>query len=156
MKFALQNVHLPLPVIIQLSLLLTRWVSCAMADVYISPDDVFFLFSTPLIATEAYPDNIHPCLLKSRALRFDLFYVAYFYTILEWCNASNYLEAVPCYYPFVQPRYGPLNEWSVSMASVCCKTMERIVSSHLIYFREGERVLSENQFGFRRHRSTED
>ena len=53
-------------------------------------------------------------------------------------------------------RYDPLNYRPVSLTFVICKCLERIIAKELVvYFDLGE-VFSNDQFGFRSGRSTED
>ena len=52
-------------------------------------------------------------------------------------------------------RYDPGNYRPVRLTSVCCKTMERVLASELVQYLESS-GLSDRQFGFRKHRSTED
>ena len=44
----------------------------------------------------------------------------------------------------------------VSLTSVCCKTMERLVTADLMQYLELNGLLSDRQFGLRKSRSTED
>ena len=53
-------------------------------------------------------------------------------------------------------RKNPLNYRPVSLTSVPCKLMERIISEHLLDYLESNHLLTEDQFGFRPNRSTED
>ena len=53
-------------------------------------------------------------------------------------------------------RCDPLNYRPVSLTSVCCKSMERVVAARLVDFLESHDLLSPRQFGFRKARSTED
>jgi hypothetical protein len=52
-------------------------------------------------------------------------------------------------------RCSPLNYRPVSLTSVCCKVMEKIVVLHIVQFLEDEGLLSSGQFLFRRGHSTE-
>ena len=54
------------------------------------------------------------------------------------------------------PRSDPLNYRPISLTSVICKTLERLVTDHLVSFLESNSLLSDDQFGFRSGRSTED
>ena len=48
-----------------------------------------------------------------------------------------------------------VNYRPVSLTSICCKTMEHIVYWHIIEHLENHQILSDNQHGFRKHRSCE-
>ena len=48
-----------------------------------------------------------------------------------------------------------VNYRPVSLTSICCKTMEHIVYRHIIKHLENHQILSDNQHGFRKHRSCE-
>ena len=49
-----------------------------------------------------------------------------------------------------------MNYRSVSLTSVCCKTMERVVAADLMQYLESNGLLSDRQFGFCKCRSTEE
>ena len=49
----------------------------------------------------------------------------------------------------------PSNYRPVSLTSVCCKTLEHIIFSHLMKFCESHNILSDKQHGFRKKRSCE-
>ena len=53
-------------------------------------------------------------------------------------------------------RYNPLNYRPISLTSVPCKCLERIIVNHLNTYLEAQHILSEHQFGFRAGRSTMD
>ena len=53
-------------------------------------------------------------------------------------------------------KYNHSNYRSVSLTSVCCKTMEMVMASELVMYRESKGLLLDRQFGFRKQRSTED
>ena len=48
-----------------------------------------------------------------------------------------------------------MNYRAVSLTSVCCKTMKHIVYRHIIEHLENHQFFSDNQHGFRKHRSSE-
>ena len=52
--------------------------------------------------------------------------------------------------------YNPLSYRPISLTSVCCKMMERILADHIYGYLEINSLLSDAQFGYRRSRSTED
>ena len=49
-----------------------------------------------------------------------------------------------------------LNYRPVSLMSVCCKVMERMLTAHIVEYLETNDLLSTRQFGFRADRSTEN
>jgi len=49
----------------------------------------------------------------------------------------------------------PSNYRPVSLTSICCKTLEHIIFSHLMKFSESHNILSDKQHGFRKKRSCE-
>ena len=53
-------------------------------------------------------------------------------------------------------RCDPGNYRPVSLTSICCKTMERIITAELVTYLEANNLLSSGQFGFRKGRSIED
>ena len=53
-------------------------------------------------------------------------------------------------------RSDSLNYRPVTLTSVCCKVLERIIVSQLAGYLELNDLLSVNQFGFRKGRSVED
>ena len=53
-------------------------------------------------------------------------------------------------------RCNPLNYRPVSLTSVCCKSLERVIVSQLTEYLETSGLLSSNQFVFRKGRSVED
>ena len=52
-------------------------------------------------------------------------------------------------------RSDPLNKRPVSLTSIICKTMERLICDTLLVNAETQRLLSDRQFAYRRHRSTQ-
>ena len=53
-------------------------------------------------------------------------------------------------------RYDSANYRHVSLTSVCCKAMERILTAELMHYLEANNILSDRQFSFQKGRSTED
>ena len=53
-------------------------------------------------------------------------------------------------------RFNPLNYRPLSLTSVCCKVLERIIREHSQGYMEEHWLLSDRQFGFRAGRGTED
>ena len=52
-------------------------------------------------------------------------------------------------------KHNPANYRPVSLTSVCCKVLEHIVAKALLCHLEEHKILTENQHGFRHHRSCE-
>jgi hypothetical protein len=103
------------------------------------------------------PDNVHPKVLKSCAEQLALPLAILFNRSLEsGVLPSRWLESVVIPLFKGKSRYDPGNYRPVSLTSVCCKSMERIVVARLVDYLESNDLLSPLQFGFRKARSTED
>ena len=103
------------------------------------------------------PDGIHPALLKNCAPEVACPLQKIFSrSLLEGSVPSGWRLSIVAPIYKKGPRYNPLNYRPISLTSVCCKTMERIVCAHLRDYLESNSLLSENQFGFRTGRSTSD
>ena len=61
-----------------------------------------------------------------------------------------------CANPGKGTKFEPLNYRPVSLTSVCCKIMERLIHKHVVDYLDDNGLLSDKQFGFRKGRSTED
>ena len=103
------------------------------------------------------PDGIHPYFLKSCG-----YYIAYPLTLIfsmaltrgKFPDVWKESVIVPLFKG--GSRCNPLNYRPISLTSVCAKTFERILSSHILEYLDGYQVLSNMQYGFRPERSTED
>ena len=69
---------------------------------------------------------------------------------------SSWLESVVVPLFKAESRYDPMNYRPVSLTSVCCKTMERLVAADLMQYLELNGLLSDRQFGVCKSRSTEE
>ncbi len=102
------------------------------------------------------PDGLHPVLLKScPALAYPI------YRILLASLSTGLLpqqwklsEVIPIFKK--GSRSAPLNYRPISLISVCCKTLERLVVDGLYNYFEDNNILSNDQFGFRRGRTVDD
>ena len=102
-------------------------------------------------------DGVHPRLLKNLASDLCVPLSIIFNSSLEegvlpveWLNAL----IVPIYKKSV--RNDPLNYRPISLTSVPCKVLEKIIVQHLLEFLESNSLLSPHQFGFRSGHSTND
>ena len=103
------------------------------------------------------PDGIHPLMLKSCA--HEVSWPLY----LIFCKSFSTGE-VPEQWKksIVVPifkggsRSDPTKYRPISLTSLCCRTMERLVAAHIVDYLETNSILSPNQFAFRTGYSTED
>ena len=103
------------------------------------------------------PDQLHPQFLKSCAgvLAFPLT-IIYQRSIATGCIPTLWKHS------WVSPIYKsgsrcvPLNFRPVSLTSVPCKTLERLIARHITEYMEENNLLSGRQYGFRAGHSTED
>ena len=103
------------------------------------------------------PDGIHPLLLKSCApeLAYPLCTI-FRQSLCEGVVPEIWKESVVIPIFKKGSRNDPLNYRPVSLTSVSCKTMERLITQHLTGYLEDSALLDVNQFGFRAGRSTMD
>ena len=103
------------------------------------------------------PDGLHPIVLKKCAdeLIFPL-QIIFKRSLTERRLPIGWKKSfvIPIFKK--GPRSNPLNYRPISLTSVVCKTMERIVCSQLRHYLECNSLLSSEQFGFRAGRSTMD
>ena len=128
-----------------------------MSDIVITPDEVRAVLDNLNGSSAMGPDEAHPLLLKSCSSE-----LARPLSIIF--NRSLREGVVPATWKFstVVPifkkgtRYDPSNYRPVSLTSVMCKSLERIIAKHLTEYLEDGLLLDQNQFGFRAGRSTSD
>ena len=103
------------------------------------------------------PDGIHPIVLKKCAdiLVYPL-QIVFNRSLREGCLPSGWKQSLVIPIHKKGPRSNPLNYRPISLTSVVCKTMERIVCNQLRHYLESNSLLTSNQFGFRAGRSTMD
>ena len=102
------------------------------------------------------PDRISSCVLKELADELYRPLAALFQNSLnsglvpkQWKSAL----VTPIYKK--GDKHNPANYRPVSLTSVCCKVLEHIVAKALLCHLEEHKILTENQHGFRHHRSCE-
>ena len=117
-------------------------------------NDVAEILSTLEIQKSPGPDNLPPRLLKSAVHE-----IAPILTLIF--NASFQQGELP--FDWKQANIVPIfkkgnrahatNYHPISLTSICCKIMERIIHSHLFSHLESLNILCEQQHGFRPRRS---
>ena len=128
-----------------------------MRDIVFSPCDVDDVLASLDGSSSMGPDGIHPLLLKScsSSLSYPLYKIFQDslrqMTLPSWWKTSL---VVPLFKK--GSRSDPLNYRPISLTSVCCKSLERILARSLMEYLESSLLLSEDQFSFRDGRSTED
>ncbi|KAK3888205.1 hypothetical protein Pcinc_007736 [Petrolisthes cinctipes] len=89
--------------------------------------------------------SVGPLKLDSGALTADCGEIA---DIFASSFSTVYATGDPvCQYLLMRP---------ISLTSVCCKTLERIIAKNLYEFLESNQILSADQFGFRQGRTVDD
>ena len=128
-----------------------------LTDIRVSPADVEQAIKTLDVNSSMGFDGIHPRLLVRCAAEFShplskIFNESLRAGILpiEWLSS----QVTPIFKK--GPRLDPLNYRPVSITSVPCKTLEKVIASHMRTYLEENNLLSENQFGFRSKHSTTD
>ena len=126
-------------------------------DMVITPDHVRTILQGLDANSAMGPDGIHPQLLKSCAseLAYPLC-VIFRRSLSEGVVPDLWKESTVIPIFKKGSRNDPLNYRPVSLTSVCCKTMERLITQHLTEFLEDRSLLNPNQFRFRAGRSTMD
>ena len=103
------------------------------------------------------PDGIHPMVLRScaRVLAFPLC-IIFARSLEEGCLPEIWKlsRVVPIYKEGTKST--PLNYRPVSMTSMPCKVIERLLVDHIVDYLEENNLLANCQFGFRQGRGVED
>jgi hypothetical protein len=129
----------------------------SMEDTIIEAWEVYEVLIALDVNSAVGPDNVHPKVLKSCAVQLALPLAILFNRSLGSVTLpSKWLESVVI--PLFKGKsiYDPCKYCPVSLTSVCCKSMERIVVARLVDYMESNDLLSPLQFWFRKARSTED
>jgi len=133
--------------------------TCAsvMDDFIISQEKVYRALLRLDVNSAAGPDDVHPKLLKACALELALpLSIIFGWSLTGGSFPAAWLESLVVPLFKGKSRLDPRNYRPVSLTSVCCKVMERIVVEELMDYLETHGILSDRQFGFRKARSTED
>lgn len=132
-------------------------VPSRMPPIAIHLDDIKRVLQSLDSSSAAGLDNLHPMLLKSCAAQLS-------YPLFKLFSMSLQQRQLPAVWkksmiiPIFKKgsRYIPLNYRPVSLTSVPCKCLERVIAKHLYEYLEEHNILSDHQFGFRTGRSTMD
>ena len=102
------------------------------------------------------PDGLHPCLLKSCPSLISPIFMIFDMSLRLGRLPQRWKlsEIVPLFKK--GSRSDPLNYRPISLTSVCCKSLERIIAAALVEYLELNEILSPDQFGFRRGRAVDD
>ena len=107
-----------------------------MEEVWVCADEIFSVLADLDISSAMNPDRIHPRLLKFCAVEltqalFIIFRRSLRYSVLPKLWLTSFVKPI-----FKnKSRYSSLNYRPVSLTSVCCKTLERILVALLITWR---------------------
>ena len=132
-------------------------VDSQMPGVDISINDVLAVLQSLDANSSAGPDNLHPMLLKSCAhsLAYPLT-VIFRQSLMEHSLPNHWKTSIVVPIFKKGSRYDPLNYRPISLTAVTCKCLERVICQQLTAYLENNFILSDNQFGFRSGRSTQD
>ena len=132
-------------------------VNSRMEPVVLHLQDVKDVLCALDINSAAGGDGLHPMLLYSCASQLSYPIFKIYKLSLTECNLPSSWKSsvvVPIYKK--GSRYNPLNYRPISLTSVACKCLERIIAKQLYEYLESNHILSDHQFGFRAGRSTMD
>ena len=103
------------------------------------------------------PDGVHPRLLKECSSELTLpLYLIFNLSVTEKCLPAKWKPSSVT--PLFKKgcRSDPLNYRPISLTSIPCKVLERLIAVRLLNYLEENSILSSRQFGFRPGRSTLD
>ena len=103
------------------------------------------------------PDEIHPLVLKQCAVTLARpLHVIFQRALNEGSVPKAWKQSTVIPLFKKGTRYDPLNYRPISLSSVVCKTMERLITRHISDYLEEHALLTDHQFGFRSGRLTVD
>ena len=125
-------------------------------SITITINDVKEVLSALDVNSSLGPDGIHPCILKNCSSLVRPIYMIFV--------ESMRIGKLPSHWKFSQiipihkkgSRSNPANYRPISLTSVLCKSMERLIARSLMEYLESNCILSPDQFGFRSGMSVED
>ena len=128
-----------------------------MDDVDLSLGIVAGVLSGLNSSSAAGPDVLHPHMLKAclDALSLPL-YLLFIRSLSKVELPTRWKTSIVTPLFKSGNRCDPLNYQPMSLMSVCCKVLERVIVAQLVECLELNNLLSANQFGFCKGRSVED
>ena len=131
--------------------------TASMDELDITYDKVVMLLRSLNESSSPGPDGVHPVLLRRCASSVAVPLTIIFKTSLSTGVLPREWKVSEVSALFKKGKKAdPLNYRPVSLTSVCCKVMERLLHGHMMDYLECGGLLSDKQFGFRSGRSTED
>ena len=128
-----------------------------MPDLVVTRAQVLDVLLALDVSSAMGPDGLHPELLRGCAgVLSKPLLILFERSLLCGVLPDLWLESIVIPLFKGKSRYDPLNYRPVSLTSVCCKSLERIIVSCLVEYLESNEILSPHQFGFRKSRSTGD
>ena len=126
-------------------------------DITVSSDAVHLILSSLDPNSSLGSDGVHPRFLKFLADELsDPLAIIYNSSLQTGVVPVQWLSSivVPIYKK--SSRFNPLNYRPISLTSVTCKVLERIIVQHVTQYLDANNIISEQQFGFRAGHSTVD
>ena len=130
--------------------------NATLGDVEITLDDVRDRLNSLDPNTSMGPDEIHPLLLKSCPSLAVPLHMIFKESLAQGKLPRDWKKSniIPLFKK--GSRHTPLNYRPISLTSVCCKTMERILGAALYDHLVTNQILSDDQYGFVRGRTVDD
>ena len=128
-----------------------------LTDVGFTEEDVKILFRSLKPDSSVGPDDISPHLLKECAGELAYPFFKLFQLSLSSCTLPDIWKTSNVSPIFKKGSHSnPLNYRPISLTSVPCKTMERLIAKEMFRFLESHLIFDNSQYGFRPKRSAAD
>lgn len=127
-----------------------------MPDIEITTTGVEKILQKLDISKATGPDGVSPRILKTLSKELvPILNTIFNHSMRTGCVPSSWKKANVSAIYKKSEHYKPSNYRPVSLTSVPCKVMEHIVVSHMMDHLETNKILKDNQHGFRKKRSCE-
>ena len=125
-------------------------------DILLTFDDVKNRLSSLDAYSSMGPDGLHPCLIKSCPNLAIPLYMIFQQSLSQSKLPRDWKksEIIPLFKK--GSRHVPLNYRPISLTSVCCKTLEKIIATALYDHFSQHQIFSDEQFGFRQGKTVDD